>query len=407
MPRSATAGTPTVLFGAFDRHNFGDLLFPHVVARMLASRDVMFAGLANRDLRPYGGHDVHAFGRIAVPLREHKLNVIHVGGELLTCNAWEAAVMLSAPDQLQAAISSEEAWKQDRLAWANARLGVASLAPYLLSKRSYPHAPVERVLFNAVGGVGLQTCDPALRAEVLTTLKAADDVSVRDLHTQALLTASGVEARLIPDPAVMVAALFGASIRRRAAAGAMKDILQAFPRGYAAVQFSGDFGDDETLDIIARQLDQMAHSQGLGVVLFRAGVAPWHDDLGCYERVASRMRTATVKLFASLNVWDICALIAESRVYCGSSLHGRIVAMAFARPRVNIGHPAQGARPTKQTAFAQTWEAATVPAVVGVQQIADAIGEALAVDEGVLRNTARELVTRYREGFVPVRASLC
>jgi hypothetical protein len=27
--------TPTILLGAFDRHNFGDLLFPHLAAALL------------------------------------------------------------------------------------------------------------------------------------------------------------------------------------------------------------------------------------------------------------------------------------------------------------------------------------------------------------------------------------
>ena len=37
---------PTILFGAFDRHNFGDLLFPHVTARLLGRSVLLFAGLA-------------------------------------------------------------------------------------------------------------------------------------------------------------------------------------------------------------------------------------------------------------------------------------------------------------------------------------------------------------------------
>ena len=84
---------------------------------------------------------------------------------------------------------------------------------------------------------------------------------------------------------------------------------------------------------------------GYGVAFFRAGAAPWHDDLACYRRVAARMRTAAVKIFTSLDIWDICALIAASRAYCGSSLHGRIVAMAYALPRLNLIHPSQVGRP--------------------------------------------------------------
>lgn len=49
---------PAILFGAFDRHNLGDLLFPHVAAALLPGRELLFAGLADRDLRALGGHRV-------------------------------------------------------------------------------------------------------------------------------------------------------------------------------------------------------------------------------------------------------------------------------------------------------------------------------------------------------------
>jgi hypothetical protein len=121
---------------------------------------------------------------------------------------------------------------------------------------------------------------------------------------------------------------------------------------------------------------------------------------------ATRMRAASVKIFTSLHLWDICALIASSRGYCGSSLHGRIVAMAFALPRVNLRHPAQTHQPTRQAAFAATWEAAGIPATVDVHDIAQGIRHALAADAGQLQRTARELVTHYRQGFNAICAGL-
>ena len=56
---------PTILFGAFDRHNFGDLLFPHIAAALLPGVEPIFAGLAERDLRPFGGHRVRALAELA------------------------------------------------------------------------------------------------------------------------------------------------------------------------------------------------------------------------------------------------------------------------------------------------------------------------------------------------------
>ncbi|CAG9271058.1 Polysaccharide pyruvyl transferase family protein WcaK [Paraburkholderia unamae] len=400
------ARTPTVLFGAFDRHNFGDLLIAQVAARLLPDREVLVAGLAARAPCSDGGPATVALAQVEAFARGRPVNVIHAGGELLTCDAWQAAVMLAPRSRVQALIGAEGDWLRDKRAWARARFGTASLAPYVVSKATLPGVPVKHLAFNAVGGVDLDARDADLRAEVLHALQSAGAVSARDRQTQAVLAQRGVDADLIPDPAAMTMALFGTTIRRHTAKKALRDVFEAFPRGYAAVQFSADFGDDATLDTLAAQLERVALAHGIGIVLFRAGAAPWHDDLAVYERLAARLPRAVAHVFASLNVWDICALIAGSRVYCGSSLHGRIVAMACALPRLNISHPDQIASLTKHVAYAATWEPDGVPGTVAISDLAEAVDRALAADREALRATASGLARRYRAGFAALVARL-
>ncbi len=404
MTHDESSFVPTILFGAFDRHNFGDLLFPHITAALLEGKNLIFAGLAERDLSCYGGHRVKAISRLAADWGECPVNLIHVGGELLTCDMWQAAVMLLPPDEAQQIIARFDRQPEERLEWARSKLGISALAPYTLPRSLFSHG--SRIIYNSVGGVELGERDAAMRTEVLANLKAANAVSVRDKQTLSQLEEAGVTARLIPDPAVMVAELFGEKIRQHAQESEIAQVLKAFPQGYIAVQFSADFGDDATLMEIATQLDQVSISTGYGVAFFRAGAAPWHDDLLCYQRVSARMHNPSVKIVTSLNIWDICALIAYSRVYCGSSLHGRIVAMAFALPRISMIHPGQANRPTKQAAFAATWEEAGMLATVGVNEIAHGIHHALSTDPRRLRQIAGELVEHYRHGFDAIYAEL-
>ncbi|WP_027819045.1 polysaccharide pyruvyl transferase family protein [Paraburkholderia bannensis] len=385
MPSTA----PVVLFGAFDRHNLGDLLFPHVLSHMLAPREVHFAGLAARDLRAFGGHRIIAIDEIAAS--GYAFDLVHAGGELLTCDAWEAAVMLAPPQRVPALIAEENTWKADPLAWSQRHLGLAARAPYVLSKAALHRSCL---IFHAMGGAGLDRRDEAFRDEVIDKLKQADQVSVRDRRTHAHLRARGIDAALIPDPAVMVAELFGARLRAHAA----RAIVDAFPQGYAAIQFDASFGDDAMLDVLARELSRVAKEHGLAIVLFRAGAAPWHDDLDAYARLQQRLPAQTT-LFDSPNIWDICALIASSRVYAGSSLHGRIVAMACAIPRVNIVHREERLQPPKQAAFAATWEPRKVAATANGEELAEAIGAALQTDAALLRHTADDLARRYRGAF--------
>lgn len=380
------ASVPLVLFGAFDRHNFGDLLFPHLLTALLPGRRFEFAGLAARDLRPFGGHCV-------TPLPAQPTHLIHAGGELLTCTAWQAAVMLLDPSAATEAIARYDADPAAGAAWAARQLGTARTMPYVVGRDAL--APGGKLIFNAVGGVEWNALSSAQRDDVKAALRQADWLSVRDHVTQAALRAEGIEAPLCPDPAVMVEACFGEAIRRHQRQGAVKAIGDAFPQGYLACQFSADFADDASLDALARGLSGVAASTGLGLALFRAGAAPWHDDPALYEKLQRRLPAGTAQLFPSLHLWDICALIAASRGTVGSSLHGRIVALAYGLPRVSLVLPQQGGRPDKRIAFAETWEPDAEPRGVALDRIEAAVLQALAVPVDLLRENAASLRVRY------------
>jgi hypothetical protein len=405
MMRDTGKHNAVVVFGAFDRHNLGDMLFPHVVAKLLACDDVIFAGLAQRDLRVHGGHAVQALAQLAAERGTDRVHIVHAGGEILTCGDWEAAMMLLPREQAREIIARLDTHNDERRAWARALTGLDALAPYMASRAMFQCA--SSVIYQAVGGVDLERLDPGMRAEVLAKLEQADDISVRDIYTQNGLGAAGIRARLVPDPAVMVAELFGANIRAHKERSAVADLQQAFPDGYVAVQFSADFGDDRTLGVLASELDRVSNESGLGIVFFRAGAAPWHDDMACYERIAARMKASRTQRFHSLEIWDICALIADAKAYAGSSLHGRVVAMAFGLPRVNFLDPAHANDTTKQSAFAATWEPACVPGSVGIEALSEAMLDALTIDRALLLRTATRLATRYREGFAQTRAAMC
>jgi hypothetical protein len=386
--------TPTLLFGAFDRHNFGDLLFPHIASALLPGRRLIHAGLAARDLRLYGGHQTLAIAQLAVELRDQPVHILHVGGELLTCDAWQAAVMLQTPDQAQEIIARYERDPDQRRAWAAQTLGLVDQAPYCIARTLF--SKVQKVGYCAIGGVDLAERPAAMREEVLAKLHTADGVSVRDKVTQENLAVAGIDAALTPDPGVLVKELFGDEIRKHAHHGEPAQVRAAFPQGYLSVQLSADFGDDASLNVIAAQLDEIAHATGLAIVLFRAGAAPWHDDMACYRRLAARLHAPAVWLFTSLQLWDICALIAYSRGYCGSSLHGRIVAMAHGLPRLNVQPPAAAIQPSKQQAYCRCWELPGLPTQVAVDEAAGAWSAASAVPQAVLRQHAAALAHEYR-----------
>jgi hypothetical protein len=390
---------PLTLFGAFDRHNFGDLLFPHLMTELLPGRSFEFAGLAQRDLRHFGGHCLHPLVSMG---RERPAHLIHAGGEVLTCSAWEAAVMLLDADAAQQAIERYDDDPDAAAAWAASQLGTMRRAPYVAGREFV--APPGQLIFNAVGGVEWAAMPATRREEVKQALRGADWLSVRDHVTQRALQQEGIAAELCPDPAVMVRTCFGETIRQRREG--LKPVRQAFPRGYLASQFSADFADDASLEALAQGLSRVAAETRLGVVFFRAGAAPWHDDRGLYEKLRLRMKPGSACVFDSLHLWDICALIAASRGVIASSLHARVVAMAYGLPRVSLKSPQQGDRPNKVGAFAETWEPSSLPRCVALGETEHAVRQALEFPSNLLHAHAAWLCDTYRASLAQWRDGL-
>jgi hypothetical protein len=341
---------PLILFGAFDRHNLGDILLAHVAAAEAAPRPVAFAGLAERDLTVWGGHRVHRLGTLAAAWGDRPADLVHVGGELLTCEAYQAAVMLQSPADASAMIARLDADPAARRAWAQDYLGTTGNLPYLADPALFRQPG--RFEYRAVGGVEFDRLDPASRAEAMTRLHIAHRISVRDRTTLGRLAAAGILADLAPDPVSRIADLFGDRIRRHAGKDAPAAIRAAHPAGYLAIQCAAEYGDDTSLHTLATHLDECTADSRSGLVLFRAGAAPWHDDIAVYRRLAAHLGHRRVEIFESLNVWDICALIAGALAYCGSSLHGWIVAQAYGVARLPFPLPASSAKPA---AYRATW----------------------------------------------------
>lgn len=345
------AETPLILFGAFDRHNLGDLLLARLAAWRAAPRPWLAVGLRGGDQRPWGGFQVLPLNAVRATWSQDYgaavMEIVHVGGEILDTDTWEAAVMLHSPDAARQRVADFDRDPTARLAWAQDWLGCPRLAPYLLGPGAVPVG--SRRQFHALGGVGLGGRSAAFKDEVGAALAAVGDLAVRDRHTRAALAELGIAATLAPDP-VAVAGVFLKELIATAAAP---------PGPYLAVQCAADFGDDANLDALAAILRR----EQLPVIIFRAGAAPWHDDLQVCVRLAARL-PGRARICSSLHIAEICALIAGATACLASSLHALLVAAAFGVPRWGLEYrPGAGA---KLRAYAETWG---VFGVGAVQQI--------------------------------------
>jgi len=390
----------TVVFGAFDRHNLGDLLFAHVAAALSPGAELVFAGLAARDLRDVGGHRVEALHALVRDPRLAGARLVHGGGEILTCTARQAAVMLQAPEHVDAALAVLERHPGAEAGWHAAVLGTDADMPYVASPDDMPGCSA--VVFAGVGGVAFDDLPAAARAQVVARLRMADAVTVRDAQTQARLRVAGIAAALVPDPVVLVEELFGTAIRARAASAPVARVRERFIGGHVAVQLSADLGDDATLAALAAQLAAVAADTGLGVLLLRAGTAPWHDDAGVLARLAGRLPVGRSQVFESVHAWDLCAVLSSARAFVGTSLHGCIVANAFGRPAVGLELTGRSGQGAKLSANAATWFVEDLAVVRELDDLAAAVSAALAGDPVARVTRATQRAAAARDLLVPL-----
>ncbi|MBS0544012.1 MAG: polysaccharide pyruvyl transferase family protein [Proteobacteria bacterium] len=341
-----------ILFGAFDRHNLGDLLLAHCAAAACGAREPIFAGLAARDLRAWGGHRVCRLADIVSAHGGEPAELVHVGGEVLTTTAWEAAVMLQAPRDAQRVIAQFDRDPTGRRAWAARCLGTARQLPYVFGPPDLPAAWASR--FVAAGGVAVGDLPIAAADELRDALGTAEAVSVRDRTTQAALAGIGVRASLLQDPAAQTPTLCGDRIEARLADEGFACLRRRQPR-WLALQLAAAWGDDVTLALVAQAAIAEARARDAGIVLFCAGLAPWHDDPAVLERLLSQIRRLAPELaverFTSAHLFDLCALLAGSCFYLGTSLHGWIVATSFGVPARCLVDKADD----KAAAYIETW----------------------------------------------------
>lgn len=351
--RSPSRSPSVLLVGAFERDNFGDLLFLHQTEHYLRSARLELAA-------PFPGLTSERIPR-AVPtyarlIRHHPFDHIWtVGGEVGGVSV-DSAALMSAPTEASIAHtgSPEDAVRAlEELTGLDPRDGAYLVNPRLLHPLSRASLHV-----NSVGLAGLAALNARRRWRLLRSLYASRHVSVRDFASSRVLTGFGIRHTLAPDLVHTIA------LTRPRASGHQPD-LALFQMSEALL---GDHDPARIADVIASSIPRH-----MRIEFFVAGTAPHHDSVIRYERVRSRLQAVNpgidVAIPAAGSALDRTDRIARSGLWIGSSLHGRVVSCAYDIPRVSLDV-------NKVTSYARTWDP-DMPFGVTLDQLPRAVDRAL------------------------------
>lgn len=345
------------MVGAYERDNFGDLLFLLVTEQYLPDAEVVAAAPFSADMNALLDRDVRAYGPL---LRSEEFDAIWtVGGQVGGIDL-HAAYRMSVPAEVYRQYQRSSEDEQARLL-RRAVGDVPVVSPYIPAPLAYPSNAGAITVLNSVGLDGVRVANPYRREELISVLRGGTFISVRDMPSSEYLSSLGIEHRLVPD------AVHAISRLRPAEPDPSSDV--------AIVQASGGIIRKLGAAKLAEAIATSAQLRDLRIRFLMAGAATGHDSVDNYRDLIDRIRRIEPDLDLGIiedrRPWDLVDHIRRARVVISSSLHVRIVASSYGVPRVTFER-------NKPTKYAQTWDPG-MPYGVTAAKLDQAVGSALAL----------------------------
>lgn len=343
------------LVGAYDRFNYGDLLFPLITNQELRRR-----GIA-AETRPFSLReaDLSRYGAIANRrmrelydgsfLRDGDVCMINGGGTL-------GVDWIDIYSHTLGPVGNKALYYGGRLIGRTPvdrlirrRFAGRSCTPFIIAPGDFQQRI--DVVYNAVGGTEIASLPDSLRQAAYQALQQAQYLSVRDAQVRDILTPaappSGVN--LSPDSAVLMSHFYPVD---KLSHHARSDLRALLAQPYACVQANVGFGSANT-DHVRVICEGLYQQHGLRALLLPIGRYTGLDDDLYLRGLSQQLRTPHALVPDDASIGEIMLTIARSTLFLGTSLHGNITAQSFAVPHLGLN-----SRSPKLGAYLQTWDIA-------------------------------------------------
>lgn len=329
-------------YGAFDRFNYGDMLFPIILEKALEDwhpeYERRFYGVIQSNLSAYGGiptEDVETL------FSENNLEdgsiVIIVGGEVLS-PTWLTIFSFLVPDTLEMMIGSiYHCVPKEYLSSLRPNLHPTNLLqPFVIEPADFS----KRVLiaYNAVGGQQISSpyFPKTLLKSIQEKLQNANFISIRDQGVFNFLSDQKLKIKpiLSPDSASLVSHFYPKNELANFCGVEISSYINEFRDNYIVFQVGNNYlREKEDVEIVKAQIENVYKTYGLPAMLCPIGMAAGHLDQVPLRKLSENICTPHF-LVQEPTIFDIMASIANARVFIGTSLHGAITSMAYCVPNL-------------------------------------------------------------------------
>ncbi|MUP44177.1 polysaccharide pyruvyl transferase family protein [Gramella sp. BOM4] len=327
---------------ASDRINYGDLLFPIIIEKLFddCNTKIIKYGIVESNLSDFGALPTLSYREFQRNIKKDGGNVIVGGGEVLFVD-WGSlyafinffySKVLFRIDRFEAKFNLTRFFLSD----GNVKV------PFAPQKKELRSSKEIKIIYNAVGGTFKNSRLRNKWRDFKKSLIDADYISVRDKRVSNSLKEYGIESVITPDSALIISDLFP-----------FEELLGKISfnpdqlKDYIFLQIGKPYTPPNKTEFF-QQLKNLSEKLEMEIILCPIGLAPRHEDDIYLTELSQKSEIFT--FIMPKNIYDIMFLIANSKIYLGTSLHGLITAQSFGVPFIPMDK-----RVIKVEEYCKTW----------------------------------------------------
>jgi polysaccharide pyruvyl transferase WcaK-like protein len=328
-----------VLFGAYDRYNYGDNLMPIVITdyinkykpEALVNNDILYVSISKSNLTKYGAPATTPINEIYDSLSNND-SIIVCGGEVLCAKLSTLYLHMPKPQILNKLLI-----KLNSMKYVNRLVDILAKFAYP-SPWSFPYIPNKNkmkdrvsIYYNTIGG-DLGSLNEKQLSDIKNRLVSAKYISARDVRTKSSLELNNIgDVNLIPDSVGLISKLYDQEYLTTKISNKVGLYIN---KRYICFQAAPNkLG--EPIDVIVKTLNAICTQNGYELLLLPIGYACGHDDFEVLNEIHELLPNIS-SIEYELNLWEIMYLIKNSEMYIGTSLHGAITALSYGVPHFGL-----------------------------------------------------------------------
>ncbi len=386
-----------VLLGAFDRFNYGDLLFPIVVNNEITANNNHIQSevyaLAKSDLSRYGALKTSPLKLLYKhnTIQEDDVIIFAGGGTIGADWLHMHSNLVNSTGNLALYYLMRVCGNKFANKFSQYYFGGRTLFPWVAVPSDFSK-PV-KVAYNAVGGSELANLNKDAQAHILNDLTKASYISVRDAETKRLLAPveNSICIELAPDSAILMSEQFPVSELLNKAGNKTREQINEAP--YLCFQ-SNDSYASAHIDGIISMLESAYRVHGLRTLLLPIGRYTGLSDHIALSKIRNKLSTPAAIISSESSIWEIMLTIAKAKIFLGTSLHGNVTSQSFAVPHLGLSE-----KPSKLDFYLGTWDLKEQSKCMPLNKVNEQISKVLAVPNQARQALRNDLIARSHQNF--------